>query len=97
MTGTIEGALKELEMRNLGTESRMCGCIGPQNGEPLCPCMMRGVVIRDGRYVRVEDLGPVKEGIPRNFAAEMNALQSGMNSFKGPNVEAGMRIARGDA
>ncbi|MGJ4857051.1 hypothetical protein ACN6KF_003035 [Labrys sp. La1] len=35
-----------------------CGCIGPQNGEPLCPCMMRGVQIKDGRYVRVEDLGP---------------------------------------
>ena len=35
-----------------------CGCIGPQNGEPLCPCKMRGVKIVDGRYVRVEDLGP---------------------------------------
>lgn len=35
-----------------------CGCIGPQNGQPLCPCAMRGVKIIDGRYVRVEDLGP---------------------------------------
>jgi hypothetical protein len=36
-----------------------CNCIGPQNGAPLCPCQMRGVTIKDGRYVRPEqDLGP---------------------------------------
>ena len=35
-----------------------CFCIGPQNGQPLCPCKMRGVRIIDGRYVKVEDLGP---------------------------------------
>lgn len=36
----------------------LCGCIGPQNGEPLCPCAMRGVKIVDGRYVKVVDYGP---------------------------------------
>lgn len=37
-----------------------CGCIGPQNGEPLCPCMMRNVEEKNGRYVkREQDLGPV--------------------------------------
>lgn len=37
-----------------------CNCIGPQNGEPLCPCRMRGVVVKNGRYVMPEqDLGPV--------------------------------------
>lgn len=40
--------------------SRSCFCRGPQNGQPLCPCAMQGVEIRDGRYVRVQDLGPVK-------------------------------------
>lgn len=35
-----------------------CNCIGPQSGQPLCPCAMRGVQIIEGRYVRVEDLGP---------------------------------------
>lgn len=39
-----------------------CFCIGPQNGQPLCPCMMRGVQIINGRYVRIEDLGPVAKG-----------------------------------
>ena len=29
-----------------------CECIGPQNGEPRCPCQMKNVVIRDGRYKR---------------------------------------------
>lgn len=40
------------------TDFGPCGCIGPQNGQPLCPCQMRGVQIKDGRYVRVQDLGP---------------------------------------
>ena len=35
-----------------------CNCIGPQNGEPLCPCQMRSVFIEDGRWVRRIDLGP---------------------------------------
>jgi hypothetical protein len=39
-----------------------CNCIGPQGGRPLCPCRMRGVTIRDGRYIKPEqDLGPVVE------------------------------------
>lgn len=38
-----------------------CNCIGPQNGEPLCPCMMRGISQKNGRWVRPEqDLGPVQ-------------------------------------
>jgi hypothetical protein len=37
-----------------------CNCIGPQNGEPRCPCAMRNVRIVDGRYVMpAQDLGPV--------------------------------------
>ena len=38
-----------------------CFCVGPQRGQPLCPCKMRDVTIRDGRYVRVQDLGPAKK------------------------------------
>ena len=37
-----------------------CFCVGPQNGEPLCPCGMRGLVQRDGRWGKPEkDFGPV--------------------------------------
>jgi hypothetical protein len=37
-----------------------CFCIGPQNGEPKCPCQMRNVSMVNGRYVtRPRDLGPV--------------------------------------
>lgn len=35
-----------------------CHCIGPQNGQPVCPCQMRSVTIENGRYVRRIDLGP---------------------------------------
>lgn len=39
-----------------------CNCIGPQHGQPLCPCQMKNVIIRDGRYIRKEkDLGPVSK------------------------------------
>lgn len=41
-----------------GVPVESCGCRGPQNGEPVCPCMMRDVRIVDGRYVRITDLGP---------------------------------------
>ena len=39
-----------------------CNCIGPQDGQPLCPCRMRGVIVKNGRYVIPEqDLGPVRD------------------------------------
>jgi len=41
-----------------GDNWHACNCIGPRNGEPLCPCMMRGVKIVNGRYVKTTDLGP---------------------------------------
>lgn len=37
-----------------------CHCIGPQNGQPVCPCQMRDVTVKDGRYVRIIDLGPAR-------------------------------------
>ena len=39
----------------------LCNCIGPQNGQPLCPCAMRNVTVENGRYVRKEDLGPAPD------------------------------------
>ncbi|MFN3833408.1 MAG: hypothetical protein ACK4SQ_14375 [Allorhizobium sp.] len=41
-----------------GHDVHACNCIGPQNGQPVCPCRMRGVSIEDGRYVERRDLGP---------------------------------------
>lgn len=37
-------------------EPRPCFCIGPQNGEPFCPCEMRRRRIRvvNGRWVEPE-------------------------------------------
>jgi hypothetical protein len=37
-----------------------CFCVGPQNGDPLCPCRMRRVKVKDGRYVEEIDHGEVK-------------------------------------
>lgn len=39
-----------------------CHCVGPRDGEPVCPCRMRalGVTRRDGRWIVPEqDLGGV--------------------------------------
>ncbi len=38
-----------------------CFCVGPQNGEPLCPCQMRHVERRNGRYVQTIDYGPTND------------------------------------
>jgi hypothetical protein len=42
-------------------ETHACNCIGPQQGAPLCPCQMRGVTIKDGRYIKEIDYGPAPE------------------------------------
>lgn len=39
----------------------LCACLGPQDGEPLCPCSMNRVHVVNGRYVDKntnEDFGP---------------------------------------
>lgn len=48
-------------MAQVPADSRACFCIGPQNGEPLCPCMMEQVEIKNNRYVLIQDLGPVPD------------------------------------
>lgn len=45
--------------RETWTDMLACNCVGPQPGQPVCPCQMRNVQIRDGRYVIIRDLGPV--------------------------------------
>lgn len=58
MPGAMKLNLGELKTGDV--IGRACHCMGPQNGEPLCPCSMRGVIVRDGRYIVPErDLGPV--------------------------------------
>lgn len=55
------------------TKTYSCGCVGPQNGDPLCPCAMRSVVVEDGRYVQRIDLGPAKA--PKEKADVREALK----------------------
>lgn len=52
-----------------------CHCVGPQNGEPFCPCRMREVKIVDGRYVK--DLGPVKQQ-DTGISDEIDRLEKGL-------------------
>jgi hypothetical protein len=40
------------------TSAHACNCVGPQRGDPVCPCQMRNVQVRDGRYVTIIDHGP---------------------------------------
>lgn len=69
-------ALQNAQAAEAGTHS--CGCVGPRDGQPLCPCRMRGVIERDGRYIMPEqDLGPVSrvEGARfRRLLADMDGL-----------------------
>lgn len=41
-----------------GLTSHACNCIGPQGGNPVCPCKMRGLKHVDGRWVEEIDHGP---------------------------------------
>lgn len=42
--------------RNIGS----CFCVGPQNGDPVCPCRKKDVKVVDGRIVEINDLGVAK-------------------------------------
>jgi len=56
----------------------ICNCVGPQNGEPLCPCRMRNVARKDGRWVEVRDLGPTQGRTFEEFAREVKG-RAGLN------------------
>jgi hypothetical protein len=42
------------------SQSRICFCVGPQDGAPVCPCRMPALEIRDGRWIEIIDHGPAK-------------------------------------
>lgn len=58
-----EKAFKSANLQSIaqGNSHQPCNCIGPQNGQPACPCAMRNVKVINGRWVRTEDLGPAPE------------------------------------
>lgn len=68
--------------RALDPHATICNCIGPQSGQPLCPCAMRGVQIIDGRYVQVKDLGPAP-GPSKAFTKEYSEFTRLMGEDKG--------------
>ena len=49
--------MKTVKYTSEGATMHSCNCIGPQNGEPECPCVMQNVKIKDGRYILEKDLG----------------------------------------
>lgn len=59
-------AIEDARMKRIcaGLESVVqCNCIGPQNGQPVCPCQMRNVSVVNGRYVKTVDLGPAPQPV----------------------------------
>jgi hypothetical protein len=56
----LQQYLEKMSQRIAGQSGQIhsCNCIGPQNGQPACPCQMAGVTIENGRYIRRVDLGP---------------------------------------
>jgi len=37
-----------------------CGCQGPRDNEPVCPCAMIGMSMFEGRWIRIIDYGPIE-------------------------------------
>ena len=64
MSKSVEDLLKDFNGLQTGAnpKAHSCFCVGPRNGEPLCPCAMRTVTVENGRYVQKRDLGPVPKG-----------------------------------
>ena len=63
----------------MSNNARMCNCIGPQKGQPRCPCQMVNVIVRDGRYIQKEiDLGPARKNADQDLSFVM---EGGYNVF----------------
>jgi hypothetical protein len=62
-----------------------CNCVGPQNGQPACPCAMRNVRVVDGRYVKINDLGPVTyKSAKETPEEEIARLEKRLKELRGP-------------
>lgn len=59
-TDTYRSLLRKKEKRDPSTP-RMCYCIGPQNGQTLCPCRMRWRN-EERRVMREEILEEIRRG-----------------------------------
>lgn len=68
----------------MSTHASSCFCIGPQNGQPLCPCQMRSVTQVDGRWVRTQDLGPVNsyESMMKDYEEESSKILEDYHYYK---------------
>ena len=72
------------------SQSQACHCMGKRPGQPLCPCGMRGLVQRDGRWIRPEqDMGPV---MPEAFTREIERTMQQAQSAAGTDYEAVLTI-----
>lgn len=60
--------------------AQACNCMGPQAGQPVCPCEMRFVRIIDGRYVKTVDLGPAPNGGLPDYAIKSYGLPNRMKA-----------------
>jgi len=65
------------------TSVHSCNCVGPQNGQPLCPCHMRNVQVKDGRYVEIIDHGPVRAVSSADFSSFSKAIAAAEASEAG--------------
>lgn len=50
-----------------------CACVGPQDGEPVCPCAMRWVTVVGGRYYRV-NTDQNHRGVSATYIGDVDAL-----------------------
>lgn len=53
-----------------------CCCMGPMDGNPVCPCNMKYVKIVDGHYIQITDMGKVGD---REFTTNENFTGATVN------------------
>ena len=76
----------------------LCACMGPQNGEPLCPCMMRAARghLMTGKEPTMSDIPSITRPDERDLYIRMEALRLAKESYSSgfPDNESIIKTAR---
>ena len=54
-------AIEQFKNRESLPFSSVCGCMGPRDGEPLCPCAMKYTEKVNGKLFRITYTNPFKD------------------------------------
>lgn len=54
--------------------TNICACLGPQNGEPYCPCRMRREGLETSSQWAQEDIDALQKALAKIFNKKKNKI-----------------------